>query len=203
MADDDDTQVETPPPAGDEPVKPQKNEAGEWECPECGESFAHAIQLGAHRKQKHGVSGSSKRSERRRRAGGERAPKRQDARKTRIKNALVDLANLSDDLRGRTTSDMPEHLADVIRRDADQLATMLSTLAERVNPVKFFVDRVLSFAAPVTASSGVLRWLLRAWRAQLEERAAAAAVDPNEWPPEMGDAPWRQETGDGDVEHVG
>ena len=201
---DDDTQVETPPPAGDEPVKPQKNEAGEWECPECGESFAHAIQLGAHRKQKHGVSGSSARTQRRRRSGGsDRVPKRQDGRKIRIRQALLDLANLSDDLRGRTTSDLPEHLADVIRRDADQLATMLAALAERVNPVKFFVDRVLSFAAPVTASSGVLRWLLRAWRAQLEERAAAAAVDPNEWSPEMGDAPWRQETGDGDVEHVG
>ena len=37
----------------------------------------------------------------------------------------------------------------------------------------------------------VLRWVLRAWRRQLDERAAA--VDPNEWPPEMGEAPWRQE----------
>ncbi len=177
-----------------EPDKPTRNEAGEWVCPECGETYKLAIQLGAHRRSKHGVAGSSKsaaKEKRRRERGGSSgaAPRRQDSRKTRIKQALLDLANLSDDLRGRSTGDLPEHLAEVIRRDADALATMLAALAERVNPIRFFVDRVLVLAAPVTASSGVLRWLLRAWRRQLEERETGEEPELTLVEPDM--AAWR------------
>ncbi len=77
----------------------------------------------------------------------------------------------------------------MIRRDADALATMLAALAERVNPIRFFVDRVLVLAAPVTASSGVLRWLLRAWRRQLEERETGEEPELTLVEPDM--AAWR------------
>lgn len=183
----------------EEAERPARNEKGEWVCPECGEAFKSPLSLGAHRRSKHGIMGRSKTAEkerRRRGRGGESSPSRKPGapppRKQRVKQALLDLANLSDDLRGRETGDLPEHLADVIRRDADQLATMIATLAERINPVRFLVDNVLVVAAPVTAASGVLRWLLRAWRRQVQAEPDAFTVGENG--AGDGEADWRTET---------
>jgi Zinc finger, C2H2 type len=42
--------------------KPQTEKAGEFTCPECGRTFTRAAALGAHRRQAHGVAGTSRQS---------------------------------------------------------------------------------------------------------------------------------------------
>lgn len=156
--------------------RPTQNEDGQWVCPECGEAYRLAIQLGAHRKSKHGVSGSSRSTrqakERKQREGSpqrSRGVSAQQERKRKIAKALRDLADLSEDLRGHGGGKpLPERLAVIIREDADALATLIASAAEHVNPVAFFVDRALWLVAPLTGSQRVLRWLLRAWRNQIQ-----------------------------------
>ncbi len=191
--------------ADDEAPKLERNEAGEFVCPECGETFKLALHAGVHRRQKHGVKSPNaeknrKETERRRaKRGRDSAPssRPEPARKTRIARMLRDVANLSDDIRGRESIDLPEQLSDVIRRDADQLATLLNGLAETFNPFKSGVDLATRVLAPALAASGVLRWMLRAWRRQLDQREqeppeltpeqAAALAD------EEAQASWRAE----------
>ena len=177
----------------EESGKPVQNEQGEWVCPECGQTYKLAIQLGAHRKTKHGVAGTSRETRRTRGKKSDSAPRRrEESRKTRIAKALRDLANLSEDLRGHDAGDLPERLALIIREDADALATLIASAAEHLNPLAFAVDKILWAVAPLTGSQRVLRWLLRAWRRQLEARE----LEPERFEPEPVEVAWRGETPD-------
>lgn len=49
-------------------------------CPDCGKTFARAASLGAHRRQAHGVAGSSANARQRRSPSGRRATRRGGAR---------------------------------------------------------------------------------------------------------------------------
>jgi hypothetical protein len=63
----------------------ESNPTGEFVCPECGQTFARAAALGAHRSRAHGVAGSSNRSRARGRgaAGSTRNGSRGSARANR------------------------------------------------------------------------------------------------------------------------
>lgn len=163
------------------------SEGGDYPCPECGETFNKAVSLGLHRRSKHGVVG--KHSKQRRRGGGSSTP-REDSRKIKVRKALVDLADLTDDLRGREGgSELPATLSGVIRRDADQLATTISMIAAQVEPVRWFVDTLLvRVLAPVVGASGVLRWFLREARLRRER---AEVEQPIVDPALAGEADWR------------
>lgn len=163
------------------------NSENEYVCPECGEAFSKAVSLGVHRRAKHGIVG--KHSKQKRRSGGGGAP-REDSRKTKVRKALVDLADLTDSIRGREGgSDLPATLSGVIRRDADQLATTISAIAAQVEPVRWFVDTMLiRVLAPVVGASGVLRWFLREARLRRER----AEIEPPVVDPALaGEAGWR------------
>lgn len=138
-------------------------------CPECGEEFKLAMHLGGHRKREHGVAGTAPKKKRR---TTERESSPKARRKQAIASTLRELAELSDDARGRTTHTLPEHLSDVIRRDADKIATTIATVAEKVNPVAWFVDTTMGPTGLLTLAvglSGVGRWLLRFWRGRVHE----------------------------------
>lgn len=149
-------------------------------CPECGEEFALAMRLGLHRRREHGVAGTTPK----RKSSGTTKAREASSPKTRRKQAvastLKELADLADDARGRST-EMPEHLADVIRRDADKIATTVSTVAEKVNPVAWFVDVTMGPTGILTlivGLSGVGRWLLRSWRQSVDNREQPQEVYP-------------------------
>lgn len=170
--------------------QPEKNESGEWVCPECGETYRLAMHLGLHRRSKHGVEGASpdaarKRNERKSKGEGER----KEARQSRIAKALKDLANTADDLRGQGDgADLPERLSDLIRRDADRYARVIAAAAEAFNPIAFFTDRVLNLVAPALDVMSFPRWLLRFWREKLEQQEREANFPPDFGPPPEEDA---------------
>lgn len=173
----------------EEPEVGLPDEAGEFVCPECGQTFPKAMSLGYHRRRMHGVIGKHSRANRKpRKTSG--AGSREDSRKVKVRKALVDLADLTDDLRGREGgSELPATLSGVIRRDADQLATTISAVAAQVEPVRWFVDTMLiRVLAPVVGASGVLRWFLREARLRRER----AEIEPPIVDPALGsEADWR------------
>jgi hypothetical protein len=153
--------------------------SGDHVCPECGQTFKLAMHLGAHRARKHGVAAATPK---RKRSGAksESASSPRARRKTAIASTLRELADLADDARGRGT-ELPEDLAAVIRRDADKIATTLAAVADKLNPVGWFVDATMGPGGVLTLAvglSGVGRWLLRQWRAQLTSRGEQQPVEP-------------------------
>lgn len=142
-------------------------------CPECGEEYKLAMHLGLHRKREHGVSGSSPKKATRKRSTSGRHESAKSRRKQSISSTLRELADLSDDARGRATDTLPQYLSDVIRRDADKIATVVATAAEKLNPLAWFVDLTTGptgILTMVVGLSGVGRWCLRLWRQKLDAR---------------------------------
>lgn len=142
-------------------------------CPECGDEFQSKVRLGIHRRSAHGViGGRAGRKQRAADASPEREPKddrgRQGRRKREVAGTLRELADLAADFRGRDGgSDLPEHLADLIRRDADPIATSIAAIAEKLTPLGTIVDWTCGRGGLLTIAtgfSGLLRWLLRSGR---------------------------------------
>lgn len=190
---------------------PGAQDAERHACPECGEEFSAKFRLGLHRSQKHGYV-SPRRGEDRGR-GGKRGPgrpkgsgagqSRQVRRKTAIKQTIDEILDFADDLRGRSTGELGD-LADVLRRDADRIATSLSWAAERFNPLAFGIDKLAGHGGILTLAggfSGVGRWVIKRWRSLVAERAEAEAEQASwlaaeEVPPEP-----EQEPGYAPLEH--
>lgn len=154
-------------------------------CEICGESFALAMHKGTHKKNVHGIAGQG--SHKKKRTGSTAGPVPESSRKTKVKRTLVELADLTDGIRGRGGGELPRELSGVIRRDADQLATVITFAADRVGGVKWFVDTVfVQVLGPALGASGVIRWVLR----RLRERAEMEQP-PEPFIPPVEDASWR------------
>lgn len=180
----------------DEPVavEGQDDDSGHA-CPECGQEFATPLLLGAHRRFKHGVTGSSKRARREResRARGEnprpsqsrsRGETRQARRAKAIHETLTEFLQFRAEVRGEETA-TPELLADVIRRDSKKIADALAWAAERVNPLGRLVDVLAGHGGPVTflrGFLGVAGWTVRKWRQGLAERELQEQIPQDGYP---------------------
>lgn len=100
-------------------------------------------------------------------------------RKRRAKESIEELANLLDEMRGRST-DPVEDLVDIVRRDADKMADVIASAAGRLPPVAFVVDRLFGAGGPLSIVQGFgpfLRALLRKAREVREQQAEAYAAE--------------------------
>lgn len=107
-------------------------------CPECGKTFSSKLLLGSHRFREHGVRGSSKSADKRRRgtAGKRRrssssTPPDRSARSKRARMVAETATELADLFEGSTANVDSLTIAGVIRRDADRMGDTLAALAER------------------------------------------------------------------------
>ena len=153
-------------------------------CPECGEAFALAMQLGLHRRRAHGVEGKtpkkSRKSSTARPERSSRSESKHTARKRAVQETLTEFVNFTDEVRGRGDT-APGDLADVIRRDAPKIADSLAYAADKFNPIGWFVDTMLGHGGPVTFLRGFLgvgTWMAGHWRQMLADRPEPEAVYP-------------------------
>lgn len=153
------------------------------ECPECGESFKSLPGLATHRKLKHGVESARGRGERSRgsrdrsprRSSGDGGEQRVQRRQRQVRETLEEFTELARELRG-DTGEQPGSLAEVIRRDADKIATSLSWVAEKFTPIGFAIDKLTGHGGILTVArgfNGVIVHGLRSWRVMLARRAEA------------------------------
>lgn len=152
---------------------------GEHVCPECSESFSSPMRLGLHRRTAHGVVGKHAKKSSRKRPQRDASPERdekesgrQARRKREVAVTLRELADLAADLRGRISGELPEHLADLIRQDADALAGSISAIAEKFSPLGALVDWTCGkggMLTIITGFSGLARWLMRSGRRRGEQ----------------------------------
>ena len=70
---------------GTAPPRLERNEEGRFVCPECGETFAYAVQAGNHRKRAHGIAGAP----RERKAKRERAPEYEEPSRARASTSTA------------------------------------------------------------------------------------------------------------------
>ena len=161
-------------------------EVVEHNCPECGESFQTASGMATHRSIKHGVTGSSE-TTKRRRSGGDGSPKRpgrprggrRERREQAVRETLQELAQFSEEMQGRGTASA-ETLAEVIKRDAPKIAVSLSWVGEKLTPVGFLIDRTMGHGGVITIArgfNGVIMHAVRQWRELLHRRAEQAELD--------------------------
>lgn len=149
-------------------------------CPECGEAFKRASGLATHRSSKHGVAGA-----RQDRAASDAAPKRRksvgrrDRREQQVKETIDEFVKFTNELRGRS-SDEPDDLADLLRKDAAKIAYSLSWVAERLAPVGWFIDKTMGHGGVITIAtgfSGLLRKGLHGWREMIAKRNEQSDID--------------------------
>ena len=150
-------------------VEPEVEQGG-YECPECGERFRLAMQLGLHRRRAHGVEGSSGKGKSKSGTTRTRQPKQSahTRRRQQIRETLLEVVSFRDEMRGIATEE-PVELADVIRRDADKIAEMVACWADQLNPLGAVVDRLMhgTVIATIRGMSGLAKWFVRTMR---EER---------------------------------
>ena len=154
-----------------------------FNCPECGNDFETKQKLGVHRRNEHGVA--STRNDKKDGAP-RREPKadsaRQAQRRTLVKETILELVDTTDELRGRSTEAILD-LADVIRRDADKMASALAALAERGPFVLLgvVIDKLLGAGGPFSllrAFAPTARQMLaRARDSRVENAAVQAQFD--------------------------
>lgn len=188
-------------PDGDAAAEPAADPARPYVCPVCGKSYTSAGGLRAHTLTKH--PGEVIPTRKQKAKGTEQAPRRgraqtgsgtrQERRRRAIRETIDELTEVTIELR-RGTGEDPGNLADVLRRDADRLATSLSWIAERVNPLGRFVDLTMGHGGAITIArgfNGVGLWFLRTWRQALarrqseqEARGLATYLDEEEQEPE-------------------
>lgn len=160
-------------------------------CPECEAAgnhvtFASPLNLGAHRRMAHGVAGKGRGKSggsKRRTSTSTNPPKgsRVERRRKAVAETLRELVEFRDAARGDAFAGEPEHLADVIRRDADRIAQAVAWIAERVNPLGHGIDLLLGHGGPVTVLRGFLgvgTWTLQHWRKMIADRNAEQEPPP-------------------------
>lgn len=171
---------------------PAPDSARPYACPGCEKTYtsqgglrAHLISHPSHgqmpsfrkeRKEQKGKSGDA--SPRRGRVAGAAAGSRQERRRKAVRETIEELTDLTIEVR-RGSGQEPDNLADVLRRDADKIATSLSWIAERVNPLGRFIDLAMGHGGAFTIArgfNGVGIWFLRTWRQALARRAEADAA---------------------------
>lgn len=188
-------------------AEPDAEQVEGFPCDICGSVESSPMRLGLHKRRKHGVVGKSDRSrrereERARSADDEgtaekrrrgrppsRAPRRppsegsQAKRKRMVKETIVEFLDFTDEVRGR--SELPdERLAEVIRRDAEKIASSLAWAAERFTPLGLAIDRLAGHGSIITFVRGFLgvgRHAIRKWRQSVAEREQLIAEE--EWIP--------------------
>lgn len=159
-------------PEAEPPDEPGPEPSG-FVCPECGAVEQSPLRLGLHKRRAHGIVGKSASSAKERRSRktkterkplGERtrAPSRersegsQARRKRLVKETIIELLDVRDALRGQGTVDPDETLADVIRRDADRIASSLAFAAERFTALGRLIDRACGHGSALTFVRGFL-----------------------------------------------
>lgn len=170
----DDENADTAPPVDEE--RP-------YVCEHCDKTYTSQGGLRAHLLTKHpGAAVTTKRKKKE--GGSEAAPRRgrnaggsgsrQERRRKMVRETIDELTEVAVELRQGTGTE-PGRLADVLRRDADRIATSLSWIAERVNPLGSLIDVTMGHGGAITIArgfNGVGLWFLRTWRKALAGRAA-------------------------------
>ncbi len=166
-----------------------QGDPGPLECEVCGREFESKFQLGTHRWNSHKLrtvkappsgrgpgrpKGSSSRP-RRAAATDDSESARQARRRKAVRETLLELTTFTDELRGRGEGEVAD-LADVIRRDADKLASSVAWIEERFTPLGRVIDLAFGHGGVITVGRGFMgvgSWVLGRWRTLLTERAAA------------------------------
>lgn len=95
---------------------------------------------------------------------------RVNERRRKVAATIRELVELRDELGGVST--VPdEQLADVLRRDADAIASAVAWIAERLSPLGLLIDKTMGAGGLLSIAqglSGLGRYTIRRWRDRVE-----------------------------------